>query len=83
MENIKDRIKSEIIRVLDLDDEVVAKFNDDTPLFGSDGIGLDSVDSLELVTLIYKNWSINVPTEDMNRLTSVNAIAEYIAEKQK
>jgi acyl carrier protein len=83
MENIKDRIKSEIIRVLDLDDEVVAKFNDDTPLFGSDGIGLDSVDSLELVTLIYKNWSINVPTEDMNRLTSVDAIAEYIAEKQK
>jgi len=83
MENIKDRIKSEIIRVLDLDDELVAKFNDDTPLFGSDGIGLDSVDSLELVTLIYKNWSINVPTEDMNRLTSVDAIAEYIAEKQK
>ncbi|MBP5261870.1 MAG: hypothetical protein J6Z43_07085 [Clostridiales bacterium] len=83
MENIKDRIKSEIISVLDLDDEVVAKFNDDTPLFGSDGIGLDSVDSLELVTLIYKNWSINVPTEDMNRLTSVDAIAEYIAEKQK
>ena len=38
---------------------------------------------MELVTLIYDKWGINVPTEDMKKLYSVNAIADYIRKFQK
>ena len=54
----------------------------DTLLFdqgdGRDHLGLDSIDSLELVSLLYDSWNLDVPTEDMKKLFSVHAIAEYI-----
>ena len=75
---LKEKIKQAIITKLDLDDEIKEELDYDTQLFGDEGIGLDSMDSLELVTLIYDEWRIDVPSEDMKKLVSVNAIAEYI-----
>jgi acyl carrier protein len=75
---LKEKIKQAIITKLKLDDEMKAELDYDTQLFGDEGIGLDSMDSLELVTLIYDEWRIDVPSEDMKKLVSVNAIAEYI-----
>ena len=75
---LKEKIKQAIITKLELDDEMKAELDFDTQLFGDEGIGLDSMDSLELVTLIYDEWGIDVPNEDMKKLVSVNAIAEYI-----
>ncbi|MBR1562542.1 MAG: acyl carrier protein [Ruminococcus sp.] len=75
---LKEKIKQALITKLELDDEMKAELDYDTQLFGDEGIGLDSMDSLELVTLIYDEWRIDVPSEDMKKLVSVNAIAEYI-----
>ena len=75
---LKEKIKQALITKLELDDEMKAELDFDTQLFGDEGIGLDSMDSLELVTLIYDEWGIDVPNEDMKKLVSVNAIAEYI-----
>lgn len=75
---LKEKIRQAIIAKLDLDDEMKAELEYDTQLFGDEGIGLDSMDSLELVTLLYDKWRIDVPSEDMKKLVSVNAIAEYI-----
>ena len=75
---LKEKIKQAIITKLELDDEMKEELDYDTQLFGDEGIGLDSMDSLELVTLIYDEWRIDVPSEDMKKLVSVNAIAEYI-----
>lgn len=75
---LKEKIKQALITKLELDDEMKEELDYDTQLFGDEGIGLDSMDSLELVTLIYDEWGIDVPNEDMKKLVSVNAIAEYI-----
>ena len=75
---LKEKIKQALITKLELDDEMKEELDYDTQLFGDEGIGLDSMDSLELVTLIYDEWGIDVPSEDMKKLVSVNAIAEYI-----
>ena len=75
---LKEKIKQALITKLELDDETKEELDYDTQLFGDEGIGLDSMDSLELVTLIYDEWGIDVPNEDMKKLVSVNAIAEYI-----
>ena len=75
---LKEKIKQALITKLGLDDEMTAALDYDTRLFGDEGIGLDSMDALELVTLIYDEWRIDVPGEDMKKLVSVNAIAEYI-----
>ena len=79
---LEKEIYDQIIERLDLDDETVDGFSYDTILFdlgdGQENLGLDSVDALELVTLIYEKWEIDVPSEDMKKLISVNAIADYI-----
>ena len=75
---LKEKIKQALITKLELDDEMKEELDYDTQLFGDEGIGLDSMDSLELVTLIYDEWRIDVPSDDMKKLVSVNAIAEYI-----
>ena len=75
---LKEKIKQALITKLELDDEMKAELDYDTQLFGDEGIGLDSMDSLELVTLIYDEWRIDVPSDDMKKLVSINAIAEYI-----
>lgn len=75
-------IYEQIIERLDLDEETIDGFNYEMPLFdlgdGQENLGLDSIDALELVTLIYEKWEIDVPSEDMKKLISVHAIADYI-----
>ena len=84
---LEKEIYEQIIERLDLDDETVDGVSDDTILFnlgdGQENLGLDSVDALELVTLIYEKWEIDVPSEDMKKLISVNAIADYIRSARK
>lgn len=62
-------------------------FTYDTLLFdhfdGRPHLSLSSIQALELVVLIYETWDIDVPMEDVKKLSSVNAIAEYIINAQK
>jgi len=83
---LEKQVYDQIIERLDLDEETVNGFTNETILFdlgdGKENLGLDSVDALELVTMIYETWEIDVPAEDMKKLYSVNAIANYIREHQ-
>ena len=83
---LEKQVYDQIIERLDLDEETVNGFTNETILFdlgdGQENLGLDSVDALELVTMIYETWEIDVPAEDMKKLYSVNAIANYIREHQ-
>ncbi len=84
---LEKQVYEQIIKRLDFDDESLEGFTYDTVIFnmGDDrpNLGLDSIDVLELVTLIYEIWQIAVPAEDMRKLYSVNTIAEYIRNFKK
>ena len=78
------KIRDNMISTLDLDEDSIAEMTDDTILFntGDDrpNLGLDSIDALDLVTLIYEMFGLDVPTEDVKKLYSVNAVAAYLNE---
>ena len=81
MENteLKEKLKSQIILFLNLTDLTPADIKDDEPLFG-DGLGLDSIDSLELIVLLKREYGINIqdPKEGRKVLVDINTMADYI-----
>lgn len=75
---LKTEIKNLIVRRLKLEIDP-AGIVDDAPLFG-EGLGLDSIDALELVVGLEQEFGISIPDEDVGReaFASVNALAEYV-----
>lgn len=84
MEELKLKLKEQIIESLNLQDMTPADIDDNAPLFG-EGLGLDSIDSLELIVLLERNYGIKLedPKESRNILSSVQSMAEYIQSKQQ
>ena len=82
MNDLKTLIKKQLIEHLNLEDFSVEDIKDDTPLFG-DGIGLDSIDALEIIVMLDKEFDIKIsnPEEGSKIFQTVNTIAEFI-EKQ-
>ena len=76
---LKAQLKSQIIHFLNLTDLTPTDIKDDEPLFG-DGLGLDSIDSLELVVLLKREYGITIqdPREGRKVLVDVNTLADYI-----
>ena len=60
------------------------EIGDDLPLFGPGGLGLDSIDALELVVSMEKTFGVGVPNSEVaaKALRSVNTIHDYIVEKR-
>ena len=79
MEELILKLKQEIIEVLNLEEVKPEDIVNDDPLFGS-GLGLDSIDALELIVLLEKNYGIklNDPAQGRDIFKSVNVLAEYI-----
>ncbi len=79
MEQLKQQLKVQIIEALNLEDLTPADIADDAPLFG-EGLGLDSIDALELIMLMEKNYGIKLsnPAEGKNIFRSVSTMADYI-----
>jgi acyl carrier protein len=73
------KLKGEIIEVLNLEDVKPEDIQDDAPLFG-EGLGLDSIDALELIVLMEKNYGIKLkdPSQGREIFKSVRILAEYI-----
>ena len=84
MEELTEKLKKEIIEVLNLEDVKPEDIDVDAPLFG-DGLGLDSIDALELIVLLEKNYGIKIedPKEGRKIFTSVRTMADFILERQK
>ena len=79
MENLKLELKEKIIDALNLVDMTPADIEDDAPIF-MEGLGLDSIDALELMLLMEKNYGIRLgnPAEGKKVFKSINAMAEYV-----
>ncbi|MGV3660056.1 MAG: phosphopantetheine-binding protein [Prosthecobacter sp.] len=79
---IRQRLKELMISELMLD-MTAEDIGDETPLFGPAGIGLDSVDALQLVVMIEKNFNFKMADQDQAKriLHSVNTIAEALEQK--
>ena len=78
-EELKEELKSKIIHSLNLTDLTPSDIKDDEPLFGA-GLGLDSIDSLELVVLLKKEYGINIQDQREGRkiLVNINTMVDYI-----
>jgi acyl carrier protein len=81
-ENLAPRVKELIVRRLKLDIDP-ASIQDDAPLFG-EGLGLDSIDALELVLGLEQEFGIKVEDEEVGvkAFASVNALVDFIEHKK-
>ena len=81
--NLRQRIKEMLVKNLMLQ-TTADQITDDMPLFGAGGLGLDSIDALELVVSMEKTFGVGVPNSEVagKALRSVNTIHDYIVEKQ-
>jgi acyl carrier protein len=81
--NLRARIKEMLVKNLMLQ-VTPEQIGDDLPLFGANGLGLDSIDALELVVSMEKTFGVGVPSSEVagKALQSVNTIHDYILEKR-
>jgi len=79
---LKERIKTLMVENLMLQ-VTAADISDDMPLFGPGGLGLDSVDALQLVVALDKNFGLKIPDPPTAKvvLQSVNTMAEAVQKK--
>ena len=79
MEELIYTLKEQIIDALNLEEMTPEDIENDAPLFG-DGLGLDSIDALELIVLLEKHYGIKLanPAEGKEIFKSVNSIAAYV-----
>jgi acyl carrier protein len=80
MEALRNELKKNIIEQLNLEDFSVEDIANDDALFG-DGLGLDSIDALELIVLLDKDYGIKLtdPQEGKEIFKSISVLANYIA----
>jgi acyl carrier protein len=79
MEELILELKQQIIEVLNFEGMTPEEIETDAPLFG-EGLGLDSIDALELIVLLDKNYGIKLadPKAGKEVFKSVRVMAEYI-----
>ncbi|HWK56907.1 MAG TPA: phosphopantetheine-binding protein [Parapedobacter sp.] len=79
MSELTQELKAKIIAQLNLEDLTVADLDDHTPLFG-DGLGLDSIDALELIVMLDKSYGIKLsdPKEGRKVFETIQTMADFI-----
>lgn len=85
METLHQELKAFIIETMNLEDISPAEIDDDTLLFAEDGLGLDSIDALELVLALKKKYGIVLEANDdksREHLRSVATLAALISESR-
>ncbi len=81
MSELKQELKEKIIEQLNLEDVAIEEIKDTDPLFG-EGLGLDSIDALELIVMLDKDYGIKLadPKQGKAIFESVATMAGYIEE---
>lgn len=83
MEQLKNQLKEQIIEQLNLEEITPTDINSSDPLFG-EGLGLDSIDALELIVLLEREYGIKIedPKQGKEIFSSIDTLAKFIKEKQ-
>lgn len=76
-------LTEKIVKALDLQDVVPDDFNEDTPLFG-EGLGLDSIDALEIIVLLEKDYGIKIedPKSRTEIFYTIRTLCDFIKENR-
>lgn len=84
MDNLILQLKNQIIEVLNLEDMTPEDIDAESPLFG-EGLGLDSIDALELIVLLEREYGIKLsnPAEGKQIFKSIASIADYVSKNRK
>jgi acyl carrier protein len=79
---LKTELKKLIVETLHLEDVGAEEIEDEAPLFG-EGLGLDSIDALELVVALEKAYNVIIEDEEVGRqaFASIEALADFVLEK--
>ncbi len=79
MEELKEQLKAQLIEQLNLEDITPDEIDSSEPLFG-DGLGLDSIDALEIIVLLEKEYGIKLedPKKGKDVFQSIDSLAAYI-----
>ncbi len=80
---LKNEIKDLIIKSLDLEDITIDDIKDDEPLF-NDGLGLDSIDALEIGMALQKKYKLSMDSDkeqNSKNFYSINTLADYVRSK--
>jgi len=83
MSELKLELKEKIIEQLNLEDIAIEEIADTDPLFG-EGLGLDSIDALELIVMLDKDYGIKLadPKQGRSIFESIDTMATYIEENR-
>jgi len=81
--SLKQELKNLIVKTLRLDTITPGEIQDDAPLFG-EGLGLDSIDALELVVALEKTYDVIIENEDVGKtaFASIEALADFVLRKK-
>jgi acyl carrier protein len=85
MDSLKLEIKQLLIEALDLEDLSPADIDDDAPLFETDGIGLDSIDALEIGIVLRKQYQLTIAANDertREHFRSISTLAALVASQR-
>jgi acyl carrier protein len=84
MEQLINKLKNEIIEALNLTEMTPESIDENAPLF-VEGLGLDSIDALELIVLLEKKYGLKLATSEDGKkvLQSVKSMAEFIRANSK
>ena len=82
--DLKHEIKKLLVSELNLSGRDPASIEDEAPLFGSDGLGLDSLDALQIAMLVEEKFGVRVPEGDEARpiFRSVSSLSEFIGKER-
>lgn len=83
MDNLQETLKQQIIDALNLEEIETSDIDNDAPLFGA-GLGLDSIDALELIVLLERNYGIKIkdPAVGKEIFKSVSVLADYVSKNR-
>lgn len=83
MEQLKEELKVKLIEALNLEEITVEDIDSAAPLFG-DGLGLDSIDALEIILILEKSYGIRLenPAAAREIFFSIDTLADFIAKNR-